>query len=246
MSVQYIRVLLASTMIFFFLPLSWGQEGKHNYSFHIGYAHGKPDHRYDFLEGEYPGAIIQSVRSSIKDATNDNEYFLGFTYNYRVWNRLYVGTGLGYAQLRQDFLLPVNGGDFFGAVNRPFFWRRYSRYHMLQISPEINFEIIKNESFTLGINSRLMYNISFRKEINYREDNVMNLAANKTELFATELYPGIFVRFGKFRFDLNYRLLHWKYRDDALANNGLRVDTYNPSKLRFQISYELGDLKRKD
>ena len=238
--------LLIIIAIFLFLPLSWGQKGKHNFSFHIGYAHGKPDLRYSFLEGVYPGAIISSVRSSIKDATNDNEYFLGFSYNYQVWNRLHIGAGLGYAQLRQDFLLPAEGNRFFGAFVEPFFWRRYSRYHMLQISPEINFEIIKNESITLGINSRLLYNISFRKEINYREDNVMNLAANKTELFATELYPGIFVRFGKFRFDLNYRLLHWKYRDDALANNGLRVDTYNPSKLRFQISYDLGDLKRKD
>lgn len=82
--------------------------------------------------------------------------------------------------------------------------------------------------------------------MNYREENIMNLAANKTELFATELYPGIFVRLGKFKFDLNYRILHWKYRDDALANNGLRVDTYNPSKLRFQISYQFWSSKLKE
>jgi hypothetical protein len=226
-------------MVLFAFNFIWGQEGKHNVSFYIGYAPGKPDLRYDFLYNQYPILIIEGVQSKIKNTTNDDEYFLGISYQYQPKKRINFRFGLMYAQLKQDFFLPANG-KYFEQKIYPFFWRDYSRYHMVQLSPEIKLDLIKYKSLSIGINTKLISNISFRKEIDWQD-----LTINKTELFATELYPGIFSSFKRFGFDISYRVLHWKYRDDAIANNGLRVDTYNPSKWRFQVSYEFWRSKKK-
>jgi hypothetical protein len=222
------------------------QPSKHNLTFYLGYGIGSPDTRYDFLYDQYPILIIEGVQSNQKDATFDDEFFLGISYNYQIAKRLNLGLGIGYAQLKQDFFLPANGNSYFGAIIEPFFWRDYSRYHMVQISPEIKINLIKYKSLSLGINTRLISNISFRKEINYNDGTSNDIAVNKTEFFATELFPGIFSSFKRFRFDISYRVLHWKYRDDAIANNGLSVDTYNLPKWRFQMSYELWRSKEKE
>jgi hypothetical protein len=244
MMTQWIKILLITTMVLLAFNFIWGQEGKHNVSFYIGYAPGKPDLRYDFLYNQYPILIIEGVQSKIKNTTNDDEYFLGISYQYQPIKRINFGFGLGYAQLKQDFFLPANG-KYFEQKIYPFFWRDYSRYHMVQISPEIKVDILKYKSMVLGINTRLISNISFRKEINYRDGTANDIAVNKTEFFATELYPAIFASIARVRFDISYRALHWKYRDDAIANNGLNVDTYNPSKWRFQLSYEFWRSKKK-
>lgn len=243
-----IRILTLSltTMFMIISSKAYLQNSNHKFSFYMGYGMGIPDKRYDFLYNQYVTEIGEIIRRRTKDATNDNGYFLGVSYGYEIVNCLKTGIGLGYAQLKQDFLLPANGNSFFGAIVEPFFWRDYSRYHMVQISPELSLDIIKYKSTSIGINTRLVSNISFRKEINYKDGTSNDLALNKTEFFATELYPGIFISLRRVSFDVSYRVLHWKYRDDAIANNGLTVDTYNPSKWRFQLSYEFWRSKKKE
>ena len=194
-------------MVLFVFSFSWGQQSKHNVSFYIGCAQGKPDLRYDFLYDQYVSEIGDIVRSKIKNTTNDDEYFLSLSYQYQPINRLNFGIGFGYSQLKQDFFLPANGNSYFGALVQPFFWRDYSRYHMVQISPVIKIDMIKYKSLSLGINARLISNISIRKEINYKDGTASDLYINKTEFFATELYPGIFASFKRFRFDISYRVL---------------------------------------
>jgi hypothetical protein len=245
MVTKYIKVLLIITVVLFAFDFSWGQEGKHNVAFYIGFAQGTPDLRYDFLFDQYVSEVAYIVKSKLIDATNDDEYFLGISYQYQPINRLSLGIGLGYAKLKQDFFLPANG-KYFEQKIYPFFWRDYSRYHMFQISPDIKINLVKYKSLSLGINTRLISNISFRKEINYKDGTANDIAVNKTKFFAAELYPGIFASLSRVRFDVSYRTLHWKYRDDAIANNGLNVDSFNPSKWRFQLSYEFWRSKGKE
>ncbi|QLH28716.1 MAG: hypothetical protein HWD63_04580 [Candidatus Parvibacillus calidus] len=66
-----------------------------------------------------------------------------------------------------------------------------------------------------------------------------NLKASRKEYFSTELYPGISVGYKRFNLNIGVRAWHWKYRDDAIANNGLKVDPYNPFKMRFALSYDI-------
>ncbi len=218
-----------------------GQNSKHSLSLYTGYADGKPDTRYEFLIDQFNSETALMVMRKIEYTTNDDEYAFGFTYRYKPINRLNIGMNLGYAQLVQDFLLPADGNGYFGAKMDPFFWRDVSYYHIIQISPEISLDVLKYKFFSFGINARILSNISFRKEINN-----FRLSANKTEYFATEFYPGIYVGIGRVRFDVHYREMHWKYRDDAIANNGLNPDTYNPSKWRFLLSYEFWRSKKKE
>jgi hypothetical protein len=95
----------------------------------------------------------------------------------------------------------------------PFFWRDQSRYHMMQWQPSIDIALIKR-LYVFGINCTGVSNVSFRKHIKR-----FNMSRNNLEYFATEVYPGIFGEYKQFRWDLGYRYLHRKYRDDAIANN---------------------------
>ncbi|QLH28713.1 MAG: hypothetical protein HWD63_04560 [Candidatus Parvibacillus calidus] len=76
--------------------------------------------------------------------------------------------------------------------------------------------------------------MSFHKHI-----EPYNLKASRIEYFSTELYPGISVGYKRFNLNIGVRAWHWKYRDDAIANNGLKVDPYNPFKMRFALSYDI-------
>jgi hypothetical protein len=193
---------------------------------------GNPDKRYDFLYNQLLLGPVQTVINKSRRATLDDEYAIGVTYRHVSTSGINLGIGLGYAKLVQDFLLPADGNGYFMQSIQPFFWRDTSQYHMIQIHPSFDVKLI-NKSAILGLNCTGISNISFRKHI-----NSFNLSRNKTEYFSSEIYTGIYGEFKRFRLDVGYRIFHWKHRDDAIANNGLRVDTYNPSKWRFQLSYD--------
>ncbi len=100
------------------------------------------------------------------------------------------------------------------------------------------FEIVQyliiSKTVSAGVYLQAIGNISFRKVI---QDG--NLSRNKTEYFSNEVYPGIFAEYNRFKATLGVRALHWKYRDDAIVNNGLNPDKYNPFKMKFTLSYDL-------
>ena len=102
---------------------------------------------------------------------------------------------------------------------------------MIQLQPEIGIDIIRKQ-YVIGFNCAGISNISFRKHINR-----FNLSRNKVEYFATEVYSGAYGVYNDFRLDIGFRVFHWKYRDDAIANNGLNPDRHNPYKIRVLLSY---------
>ena len=104
---------------------------------------------------------------------------------------------------------------------------------MVQLSPSVQYLIISKTVYA-GVNIQAIGNISFRKVV---QDG--NLSRNKTEYFSNEVYPGIFAEYKRFKATLGVRALHWKYRDDAIANNGLNPDKYNPFKMKFTLSYDI-------
>ena len=208
---------------------------KHSLRLSSGYAYGVPDKRYDFMYDKYnPFGPVQTVILYLDSTTIDDEYSVAIRYDYKLNNRVSLGLGLGYAQLVQDFLLPADGNGYFRQLIKPFFWRDESQYHMLQLVPNVDFLFCNNKSFTFGTTGSFVGNISFRKHINR-----FNLSRNNLEYFSSEMYGGLYTEYKRIRIDVGYRVLHWKYRDDAIENNGLRVDTYNLPKWRFQVSYKI-------
>lgn len=200
-------------------------------SLNTSYSMGKVDKRYNFVYDQYP-AVVESIINKIDDNTADDEYAIGLGFSWKLKNELSIGVNLNYALLVQDFLLPVNG-EFFKQTNRPFFWRNKSNYHIMQLSPIVQYLIIK-KTVNAGVKIQAIGNISFRKVV---QDG--NLSRNKTEYFSNELYPGFFAEYKRFKATLGVRALNMKYRDDAIANNGKNPDWYNPFKVRLSLSYDL-------
>lgn len=202
-------------------------------NFYTGFALGTPDKRYDFLYEQYPGNIAQTVINKLGENSLDNEYNIGLAYRYRINQRIGIGAQVEYTLLVQDFILPVHH-RFFRFDKYVFLWRDVSEYHMLQVSPQVDFCLLNAGQFRGGINLLFVANISFRKHINN-----YNLTRNHLEYFATESYPGLFMSYGRIRLDAGVRALHLKHQDEAIANNGLNPDSYNPFKARFAISYSI-------
>ena len=226
--------LMMLLMCLTFLFSAYIVNGQNNtLKIYTGYSIGNMDKRYDFLYDQYPTAIANSVIRHLNDNTPDDEYSLGIGYSYKLSRKLALRINIGYAKLVQDFLLPTNGNTYFGELIKPFFWRDKSNYHLIQAVPEIKFNVI-DKKIKIGLLFSGIGNVSFLKHI---ED--YNLRASRIEYFSTELYPGIFMGYMRFNLNIGVRAWHWKYRDDAIANNGLRVDPYNPFKMRFSLSYDI-------
>ena len=200
---------------------------------YTGYARGEADQRIDFLKEQYPILIYQTADYLLRRNTLDDEYFIGLGYNRKLIKRLIIGLDVSYACLIQDLRLPANGDSYFGEKVFIFFWRDKSNYHLIQAIPEIKFNVI-NEKVKLGLFFSGVGNVSFLKHI-----EPFNLKAGRIEYFSTELYPGISMGYKRFNLNIGVRTWHWKYRDDAIANNGLKVDPYNPFKMRFSLSYDI-------
>jgi hypothetical protein len=201
---------------------------------YTSYSIGKVDNRIDFLFGKYPlSNDPQLVNKILTENTPDDTYSIGFGYQYSINSKLALNIDIGYALLMQDFLLPVNSQTFFNVADEKFYWRLKSYYQMIQIGPSVQYVVI-DKCARLGFNLQSIGNISFRKVV---QDG--NLSRNKTEYFSNELYPGIFAEYKRFKATLGVRALHWKYRDDAIANNGLNPDKYNPFKMKFTLSYDI-------
>ena len=203
----------------------------HSFKIYSSYAIGQADKRYDFLYEQHKPGAAQFVKDNINKTTPDDEYSFGLGYTYHLKDKCRLNFDLGYAKLIQDFLLPANGNTYFGNVNEIFYLRNKSFYHMIQVSPGIDYTII-NKSIKFGVVLQAIANISFYKRI-----LPYNLTRKKIEYFATELYPGVFAEYKGIEASLGIRALHLKNRDDALANNGLKVDKFNPFKIKFGLSY---------
>ena len=200
---------------------------------YTSYARGMQDKRYDFLYGHYSTSVINSVIYNNKNSTPDDEYAVGVGYTFNIYKRLLIGMDIGYARLVQDYRIPVNLNLYFHPGFKPFVMRDKSIYSMLQMSPRIDFLII-DKRVKLGVNLQGVSNVSYHKHI-----NPLNLNKYNKEYFATEVYPGVFLEYWRLKLNIGVRALHWKYRDDAIANNGLNPDRYNPFKMRFGLSYDV-------
>jgi hypothetical protein len=144
-----------------------------------------------FLKGY--ASLVTTVKNKINDNTPDDEYTVGLGYTYTISKRFIAGFDLGYATLIQDFLLPVESTSYFNVVNEKLYWRRKSYYHILQLSPIVQYLII-SKTVSAGVYLQAIGNISFRKVI---QDG--NLSRNKTEYFSNEVYPGIFAEYNRFK-----------------------------------------------
>lgn len=210
---------------------SYGQRPKHSLAIYTGFGLGNPDTRNENLYFRYSTEPFRPIITG-SVTTLDDEYSVGLIYKNGLSNRVRLGLGIGYAQLVQDFMLPAEGNAYFGQVIEPFFWRDISRYHMVQWQPSVDVDVL-HKTFQTGINISGISNISFRKQI-----RSYNLSRNNLEYFSSEVYTGIYGTYKRIRLDIGYRILHWKYRDDAIANNRLNPDSYNPAKWRFLLSYQ--------
>ena len=171
------------------------------------------------------------VEANVGNTTPDDEFFVGLAYKKEVKNKFRVGAGLNYAVLNQDFLLPMRTRYFCQYDDSRLFYRTASKYHIIQLAPVFDYTIVDHK-VQFGINLQYILNITFRKEYQGFES-----VGKKVEQFANEVYTGLYSQYKRIRMDIGVRALHAKYRDDALYVKNVYLDTYNPLKIRFQLSY---------
>lgn len=229
------KALITALIVGFLTCPFWlsAQHPKRSINFYAGYGKGTPDTRYDFLYEQFPTGPVQTVINNIGETTFDDEYNVGLAYRHWVNRRVDISVQMGYTLLVQDFLLPASH-KYFRREYYDFFWRDVSEYHIFQVSPQLGLSLLNAGQFRGGVNLLSVFNFSFKKQLKNRKT-----ARNHLEYFATELYPGLFVSFGRIRLDAGARVLHLKQKDEAIANNGLNPDPYNPFKARFTISYSI-------
>ena len=227
---KYKFLIICITFLGLWIPMKVDAQN-HSLRIYTSYAIGQADKRYDFLYDQHKPGAAQFVKDNINKTTPDDEYSFGLGYTYHLKDKCRLNFDLGYAKLIQDFPLPANGNTYFGKVYEIFFWRNKSYYHMIQVSPGIDYTIISKD-INLGLILQDVGNISFHKNI---PEN--NLSRKKIEYFATELYPGVFAEYKGIRASLSVRALHLKNRDDAIWNNELNIDKYNPFKIKFGLSF---------
>lgn len=93
----------------------------------------------------------------------------------------------------------------------------------------------RNLNLTVGLNN----NISFFKYLSPNPGHISNISVFKFEVSEIELFSGLRFEKKKIIYSLQLRLLNMQFKDDALANNGKKIDFYNPLKFRFAIHKNL-------
>ncbi len=209
----------------------------------VAYANGVPDRRDGFRDGRW----VERDTRTHQGIPNDREYGLGLTYRYRVNERFTVGTGTAMTRLSQHYPVVLNRTYFRdGPFPDDLRYRRDYRVYNLQLSPTAEIVVLgagvckfcpraTEHAVTAGLTASAIYNLSYRRVVN----DGPGYRVNRLDPFASELYPGAFIAVGRVRLDLQYRAAYWKYRDDTGTNNGLRVDRYNPAKMRLAVSYRI-------
>lgn len=213
-------------------------------------AAATPDRRDGYIREGYGNSFAQQLHEYNETIPKDKEYGFGLTYRYRENKRVNFGFGLNVVKISQEFASPIRK-EFFGPgpYSEELDVRIHHRLYGFQFSPILDLKFIdqnranlaSNKSFTaytFGATAALVYAITY-KQIARQRVLTIEHKVNRIDPFATEFYPGLSLSNGPFRFDVQYRAFQLRYRDDSAVNNGKRVDTYNPPKVRLALSCRL-------
>ncbi len=214
-----------------------GQRFIDGLSIQVGLAKGVPDRRYAFLEEQYPPGVVEFVKND--EVSLDEEYFISVLYEGKLTSKFRYTAGIGYALFVNDFTLPIHPYHFADQGVRIFYFNGVYHIHSIQPSIGLSTALSQKENSSFGFKALFLGNISIIKELwPYGWD--YSFYTERIALSSLEFYPMVYLEHRRFQLELGYRLLYAKYRDDALANNGLAVDWYNRPKLRLGLGYRLG------
>ena len=215
------------------------QEYKNSFLINVEISQSIPDKRFDLINlGFNPQDFKDMVINPNKGAPPDMEYLVSLLYFHRFKNRINLGLEGGYSLLINKIKLPVNSIEYFKFPYPIFFYSKESQYHRLQVAPMFSFCISSNENGEVCFGFSGLNNISFKKTVSVLGRSEI-LHRYKWDYSSFELFSFLYLNLNKLRLELGVRSMHLKYIDNAIANNGLNPDTYNPFKLRFQMSYAL-------
>ncbi|GLR18000.1 hypothetical protein GCM10007940_26150 [Portibacter lacus] len=93
-----------------------------------------------------------------------------------------------------------------------------------------NYYVGINNTFSLSL-FKSMYNSGFLLQHRFSRVTL--------EPFANELFISTGLQKGRRSFHLDFRAVHMKFLDEAIENNGSKLDFYNPFKIRFRVGYNL-------
>jgi hypothetical protein len=232
-SLRHIMLLAIASLVF--TICMFAQSPKHSLSLYAGKATAVPDTRHfytSFQTNENPNGI-----RNFRDISKDQEYSLGLMYQYKLNRWVSFSANLGYALLEQDVRVEIEN-RFFKVDNLIQIFVDHSNYHLFQIAPQIDFNLVNFRKINVGVNLQAIVNVSFQKNVN--NDRGLNLKRSKMEYYSGELYPGLFVSVGPIRLDYNIRTSYDKPRDRAIFYpETLYPDAYDPAKSRLTLRYRL-------
>ena len=214
-----------------------GQRFIDGLSIQVGLAKGVPDRRYAFLEEQYPPEVVEFVKND--EVSLDEEYFLAVLMEKNLTSKIQYIAGIGYSILSNDYSLPTSQSYFDDTYNRIFLFNGTYHKHHIQPMLGLSTELKQKKELVLGIKIFLVSNFSIIKKL-WPYGWEYSFHTERFALSSLEFYPMVYLEHRRFQLELGYRLLYAKYRDDALANNGLAVDWYNRPKLRLGLGYRLG------
>jgi hypothetical protein len=224
------KLIIVLVLIYFYTPLFCQTR---SLSLNLGFGYAKANQDYSFLIGNYGMDVIRYAKSHIPNY--DYEIFVNANKEWKlIGNNLKFTTGAGFSTFVNTFGLPVSN-KYFGIKEYIFITNNSYYNHSLQIPMSLRVNVLKY--FSIG--PSFIYNLSLIKHVN--PVNLGNVTDNLTVAsFTSNSMHGLIsssISVNKLRLNLDYGLWSGKWRDDALANDGIGFSTNKRRYIRMSVGY---------
>ncbi len=184
---------------------------------------------------DFPLSSIQRMSALNSKSWFEYDFFVNYNYHLINKQKVTLSLGLGYLLIINNFHLPVQN-SYFNIGARIGYTNKVYYKNNISIPIEIRYKI-NNLSLILGINS----NVTIFKYLSPFNKSIVIGSPYKylIGLSDIEMYPGLRYDKNDIGYSLQYRLLNFQFKDDAMANNGKEMDMYNPVKFRLTVSKKL-------
>lgn len=211
-----------------------GQKGVLNLNAGISIA--KPDKRIYNSSNSFTKGLIANDKSSFL-----NEFFFNFSMEFRLKREVYLTTGLGASVIFNDVSRLVDYSYFFPGNLQLKGWIN-GWYFNTSLQPAIGIKknVLNRGAWKYYVGITDAFSLSLQKSMYKTGFPIIHRFSRKTiEPFANEVLITLGIQKGRKSYHIDLRAINMKFLDEALENNGKRLDLYNPFKIRLRVGYNL-------